>query len=161
AGMVLVDCLHEDSRVVIGNKAVRIRDMAQGRTAPSPQSTMPGSSPSTVPSPKPEETLSLDPLPAERAQIGPWLEKIHRWAEARPGYETARQAEMEWSPEDVADMYAHRDRPDYRLGDMPLIVLARGSLGYDNELDIPSAQLDAERKALQADLARLSTNSKQ
>src|SRR5207248_97521 len=35
-GMVLVDCPHENERIVIDGKAVRIRDMAQGRTAPPP-----------------------------------------------------------------------------------------------------------------------------
>ena len=42
----------------------------------------------------------------------------------------------------------------------PLIVLSRGQLGYGEPLDIPTDQLDAERKAQQADLARLSTNSR-
>jgi pimeloyl-ACP methyl ester carboxylesterase len=157
-GMVLVDCLHEDSRVVIGNKAVRIRDMARGRTAPPPRSTMPGSSPSATT--KTGVAAPADPPPSRPEQIGPWLEKMHRWAEGLPNYETARQGEMDWSPEDVADMFAKRDRPEYRLGDIPLIVLSRGSLGYENERDVPAAQLDAERKTLQAELARLSTNGK-
>ena len=159
-GMVLVDCLNTDSRVPIGNKAVRIRDTAQGRTAPPPQDRIPHSNPSVTTSSSSAATISIDPLPSERAAIGPWLEKMHHWAEAQPGYGIAWQNEMDWSPEDVADMYAHRDQPDYRLGDMPLIVLTRGQLGYETELDIPSAQLEAERKAEQADLARLSTNSK-
>jgi pimeloyl-ACP methyl ester carboxylesterase len=159
AGMVLVDSVHENQRIPMGKKALRIRDTAKGRAAPPPQSVIPGSRP--VPSSRPGDTESLDPLPAERARIGPWLEKMHHWAEAQPGYGATWQAEMEWSPEDVADMYAHRDRTDYHLGSMPLIVLTRGSLGYDNDLDVPLAELDAERKALQADLARLSTNSKQ
>jgi pimeloyl-ACP methyl ester carboxylesterase len=155
-GMVLVDCLHEDSRVIIGNKAVRIRSTARGRAAPPPQSRMP-----THGSPKSDETLPLDPPPSERAQIRAWLDTLHGWAEAQPNYAQAREGEMDWSPEDVADMYAHRDRPEYRLGDMPLIVLTRGESGYGDDLDVPAAQLDAERKTLQADLTHLSTNSKQ
>ncbi|HZS45214.1 MAG TPA: hypothetical protein VFC63_08950 [Blastocatellia bacterium] len=50
-------------------------------------------------------------------------------------------------------MYANRDNPEYKLGGIPLIVLSRG-IGYDN----PGQ--GADRKKLQDDLAKLSTNGK-
>ena len=47
------------------------------------------------------------------------------------------------------------------LGSMPLIVLTRAKGGYGDDLDIPAAQAEAERKKSQADLVRLSTTGKQ
>ena len=35
--MVLVDALNEDSKIIINNKAMRIRDWAKGEHAPPPQ----------------------------------------------------------------------------------------------------------------------------
>jgi pimeloyl-ACP methyl ester carboxylesterase len=48
------------------------------------------------------------------------------------------------------------------LGKIPLIVLSRGDGGYrDGDSDIPAAELEKERKAGQAKLLLLSSNSKQ
>src|SRR6185295_6710844 len=69
------------------------------------------------------------------------------------------QAEMDWSPEDVADLYAHKSDPAYMLGNMPLIVLTRGKGGYDGRPD--SLQLENERLQAQQALTHLSANSKQ
>jgi pimeloyl-ACP methyl ester carboxylesterase len=57
----------------------------------------------------------------------------------------------------VAGMYKHKAERSYQLGDIPLIVLTRGSGGYDG---VDSAALEKERLALQEELAHLSTNSK-
>ncbi len=65
---------------------------------------------------------------------------------------------MNWSPEDVADMYTNRGKPEYMLGDIPLMVLSRGNGGYSGLAD--SAALETERIQLQKDLTHLSTNSK-
>ena len=73
-------------------------------------------------------------------------------------FRSAASNEMNWSPEDVADMYANRGKPDYMLGDIPLIVLSRGDGGYSGMAD--SAALETERLQLQRDLTHLSTNSK-
>lgn len=62
------------------------------------------------------------------------------------------------TPGDVADMYANKGKPEYMLGDIPLVVLSRGNGGYSGLAD--SAALETERIQLQKDLSRLSTNSK-
>ena len=162
AGMVLVDAVNEDSRVIINNKAVRIREMAQGRPFPPPQlSKLPkaqgrSSLPSAGTAGSAETSLEapLDKLP--RA-----VQQIRLWAQARPEYENARSAELDWSPEELARMYANRGKPEYMLGDIPLIVLTRGSGGYSDEPDVSAQQLEEERLRLQEELAHLSRNSKQ
>ena len=85
-------------------------------------------------------------------------QKLWAWAQSQPRYRKAGSNEMNWSPEDVADMYANKGKPGYMLGNIPLIVLARGSGDYSGLAD--SAALENERIRLQKDLSHLSTNSK-
>ena len=152
AGMVLVDALNEDSRIVIGHQPFRIRDWAKGRQAPPVRDTI--VSPSTsIAEVVPDTTLEF-PL----NKLPPADQKIQIWAQSQPAHRQAGNGEMDWSPEDVADLYAHKGMPGYVLGDLPLIVLSRGAGGYEGLAD--SAALENERLNLQADLTRLSTNSK-
>ena len=66
---------------------------------------------------------------------------------------------MDWSPEDVAGLYAHKNDPAYMVGNKPLIVLTRGKGGFDGRPD--SLQLENERLQAQQALVHLSANSKQ
>ncbi len=47
------------------------------------------------------------------------------------------------------------------LADMPLVVLTREKGGYSDKLDVPAAELEKERLAGQAGLARLSRMGRQ
>ncbi len=154
-GMVLVEALNENARIIIGDKPTRIREFATGRQVPEPQATDKKSVP-VAGNDKPvvldtaiEEPLNKLPADAQKMQL---------WAQNQPGYRIASDSEMTWSPEDVQDMYVHRGEPAYMLGDIPLIVLTRGSGGYDGRAD--SAELEDERLQQQGELAKLSTNSK-
>jgi pimeloyl-ACP methyl ester carboxylesterase len=156
AGMVLVDALNEDSRIIIRDSPVRIRDMAKGLKAPAPVSFE-----NVIPKgdTQKKKPLSLDttlefPLTRLPKEIQQW----QIWAQSDRGYQLEAGLEMEWSPEDVSDMYRHRGDPAYRLGDIPLIVLTRGSGGYDGRSD--SLLLETERLNLAQNLASLSSNSK-
>jgi hypothetical protein len=66
---------------------------------------------------------------------------------------------MEWSPEDVSNLYQHRNEKEYLLGNMPLIVMTRGKGGFEGRKD--SLQLEKDRLASQEQLVHLSSNSKQ
>jgi pimeloyl-ACP methyl ester carboxylesterase len=154
AGVVLVDALNEDSKIIINNKAVRIRDWAKGEHAPEPKNTVKRDTASADKKPVvPDTTIEppLDKLPKK-------VQQMQIWAQSQPVYRKAAGDEMNWSPEDVADMYANKGKPGYMLGDIPLIVLSRGNGGYSGMPD--SAQLEDERLKLQIDLSHLSTNSK-
>ena len=56
-------------------------------------------------------------------------------------------------------MYAARQAHEFPLGDMPLIVLTRGKSEYPDGDE--GRNLNEERKRMQADLLKLSRNSKQ
>ena len=153
-GMVLVDVVHEDSRVFIGGRPQRIREFARGRELPPPVTSYkpragrerpPVSDQPFTPVNKLEPPL--DRLPAE-------IQSVQLWAQNEPAFRRAVAAELDWSPEELARMYANRGKPEYMLGDIPLIVLTRGE-GYADR------ELEEERLSLQAELARLSTNGKQ
>jgi len=153
-GIVLVEAVQEDQRIFMGgDEPKKIRDFAKGRVAPAPQNSF-------TPQDSVEEAQTLqteiDPL-FDRLPLT--VRKMQIWAQSQPALMKAVSGEMDWSPEDVADLYNHKGEPGYTLGDMPLIVLTRGKGGYDGRKD--SLQLENERSQAQKDLTYLSTNSKQ
>jgi pimeloyl-ACP methyl ester carboxylesterase len=157
AGLVLVDALNEDEKIIINNQAVRIRDMAKGRPAPEIQKWVKkrmdtGTSKESNPL---ESNTSIEP-PLDR--LSPEDQKMQLWAQTQLNYIKAASGEMDWSPEDVAEMYKNKGKPDFMLGNIPLIVLSKGSGGGSGFAD--SVQMEEQRLRLQEDLARLSTNSK-
>jgi pimeloyl-ACP methyl ester carboxylesterase len=157
AGLVLVDALNEDEKIIINNQAVRIRDMAKGRPVPEIQKWIKKGMDTASPNesnPLASNT-SIEP-PLDR--LSPEDQKMQLWAQTQFSYFKAASSEMDWSPEDVAEMYKNRGNPDFMLGNIPLIVLSKGNGGFSGVAD--SAQLEQQRLALQDDLARLSTNSK-
>jgi pimeloyl-ACP methyl ester carboxylesterase len=155
AGMVLVDIVHEDQRISMGPKAARVRDFAQGRPIPPPHEQMlPSDRREAAPPGGPLEKMGppYDRLPAEQ-------QRAHEWASALPSLEDAENSQREWSSESMALMHAKPQ--DGSLGSIPLVVLTRAEGGYGNDLDVPAAELEAERKRTQAQLAHLSTNGRQ
>jgi pimeloyl-ACP methyl ester carboxylesterase len=157
AGMVLVDSVQEDQRVTIQGKAVRLRDGAKGKSIPPPHEEMreadrpPVRAATAPPAPQPLGPLYQHLPPAEQA--------LQLWAQALPQIDDAENDQREWSTEYFATL--HRTPQAGSLGSIPLIVLTRAVGGYGNDLDVPAAQVEQERKECQAKLVLLSTNSKQ
>jgi len=154
AGMVLIDALDEDSRIIMNKKAYRIRDWATGR--PYPPVQMNYEKPVKIP----KDTLTANNMDTT---INPELYKLPlplqnewRWAQTQPGYLVTVDSEMTWSPEELALMYKNKDKPEFKLGSIPLIVIARGDGGYEGLPD--AGQLEEERMKLQHVLAALSTD---
>lgn len=155
AGMVLVEAVQEDQRIFMGGDMPRrIRDLAQGRVAPAPQSFF--SPPPDTPAQATRINAELDPV---FQKLPDSVRRMQIWAQSQPGFIGTVQAEMDWSPEDVADLYKHKGESAYLLHDMPLIILTRGKGGFDGRKD--SLQLEKERLQSQKELTQLSTNSKQ
>lgn len=161
AGMVLVDAAHEDQRYTYKGKAILIREGARSRSIPpahedmrdSDRVNVNSSNPANQPNGSPRRLLPLYsrlPKPEQTLQM---------WAEALSPLQAAEDSQREWSPEYLEAM--HKTPQAGLLGAIPLIVLTRAEGGFDNDLDIPAAQLEKERKAGQAALALLSTNSRQ
>jgi pimeloyl-ACP methyl ester carboxylesterase len=156
-GLVLVDALNENEKIVINNKGMRVRDMATGRHAPGIQNMVKkdvdtGQFKET--NPVATNTAIEPPLD----KLSPEDQKMQVWAQTQFNYYKAASGEMDWSPEDVADMYKNKGNPNYKLGNMPLIVLTKGQGNFSGTPD--SVALENQRLMLQNDLARLSTNSK-
>jgi len=154
AGMVLVEAVQEDQRIFMGGGTPkRIREFAKGREEPAPQSFF---KPATIVAKQPIKLDSTIEPPLDRLPAN--IQKLQIWAQSQDAYRLAAGGEMDWSPEDVANLYKHKGEPSYMLGDIPLIVLTRGSGGNEGRAD--SAELETERLTLQKELSHLSTNSK-
>ena len=156
AGIVLVDALNENEKININNQEVRIRDMAKGRTAPPIQNGANKNldTASNENNPLTSNTSVEPPLD----KLSPEDQKMQLWAQTQFIYFKSASNEMDWSPEDVADMYNNKGKPSYMLGDIPLIVLSKGKGNYSGLAD--SVELEKERLELQDELSRLSTNGK-
>jgi len=154
AGLLLVDTIHEDQRIPIMNKAVLLRGDAKGRAFPAARRAMQPEDPKPQFGPPTTEAVEppLDKLPLAN-------QKIDQWAVAQPNLRIMAQSELEWSPESLALMAASPQKGS--LGARPLIVLTRKDGGYDNSLDVPAAELEQERLALQKKLVELSTDGVQ
>ena len=158
SGMVMVDAVHEDQRIVYGGQPHRIRDEARGRQFPEPRIgldteliELARNKTST------QQTEALEP-PLDR--LPPGAQQVWRWASAQPLLELAQGAELDWSPEELARMHSARLKDRASLGDLPLIVLARTHGGFPDGMSVSAADLENERRELQADLARLSRQGK-
>jgi pimeloyl-ACP methyl ester carboxylesterase len=155
AGMVLVDTVQEDQRIPMGpNKTGRVRDSAKGIPIPQPRENL-------LPSDKPNLRAVTNPIgkidpPFDR--LPEREQRLHQWAEQLPEINDAEDSQKEWSTEYMEQLHANPQKAS--LGAMPLIVLTRAE-GYKKDLDVPAAELEAERLRLQSRLALLSSKGKQ
>jgi hypothetical protein len=156
--VVLVDAAFEGERVGIGGKKLmRLGDDAKGLSIPPPHEEISKSdTPLARTTSEQQAQQSLDPM---YDSLPPSIQKLQLWAQALPEIEDAENNQREWSSEYFAKWLATPQMGI--LGALPLVVLTRAEGGYDNDLEVPAAQLEKERKEGQAKLAQLSTNSKQ
>ncbi len=157
AGLVLVDSAHEGMRVAVGAKqTIRLGENAQGREIPQPHEEMTASDKFSPPANDPSPAAKLDPI---YKSLPPADQKLQLWAQALPAIEDAENSQREWSEVYFAQWLA---KPrEGSLGAIPLIVLTRADGGYKDDLDVPAAQMEQERKEGQTRLMRLSSNSTQ
>jgi pimeloyl-ACP methyl ester carboxylesterase len=155
AGMVLVDAAFEGQRVGIGEgKTIRLGEGAKGLPIPEPREEM-----------KDSDRVETHDAVARRGMLDPMYnplpvvdQQMQVWAQSLTNTDFAEASQREWS-----DEYFHKWLAEPQagvLGSIPLIVLARAEGGFGDDLDVPAAELEAERKAGQATLARLSTKGK-
>jgi pimeloyl-ACP methyl ester carboxylesterase len=149
AGMVLVDIVHEDQRIPIGPQFARVRDFASGRPIPKPRENL-------LPS---DQMLSTPPAKNQGKIAPPYTQlpereqRLHLWAESLPALDDAEASQKDWSSESMA--LFHANPQDGVLGNLPLVVLTRTEGSYSD------AEIEQERKRLQAQLARLSKRGTQ
>jgi pimeloyl-ACP methyl ester carboxylesterase len=154
-GMVLVDTVQEDQRMLLGPTIGRIRDSAQGRPIPKPRENMlPGDD--VAIQRKNSSNPKLQP-PFDR--LPPAQRSLHLWAQDLSGVDDAEDSQKDWSAESMALMHAKPQEGS--LGAIPLIVLARAKGGYTNHVEMSAEQLEQERLQAQHRLTLLSTNSRE
>jgi len=149
AGMVLIDSTHEDSLLWVNGKVLRPRLVAPEewrelwKPPPAPAKPMPmrRSPPTKVDAP-------YDKLPAD-------IQKLRLWA---MGSQVFQAIDFRTELETLHDVAGAARLP---LGDRPLIVLTRSLPDTDNEEGWTVDQQERDHKRLQAELARLSGNSRQ
>src|SRR5690348_6896799 len=94
AGMVLVDAVHEDERIVYGGEAHRLRDAARGRPYPEPRIAL---DTQFVRMARDSATLSSEPLPSPLDLLPAEAQRTWRAAQRQPLYRMSWAAEMDWS----------------------------------------------------------------
>jgi pimeloyl-ACP methyl ester carboxylesterase len=155
AGMVLVDAAFEGQRVGVGGgKTIRLGEGAKGLAIPEPREEM-----------KDSDRVETHDSVARRGTLDPMYnplppaeQKMQVWAQSLTNTDFAEASQREWSDEYFAKLLAQPQAGVLRA--MPLIVLARAEGGFGDDLDVPAAELESERKAGQAKLAQLSTKGK-
>jgi pimeloyl-ACP methyl ester carboxylesterase len=161
AGMVLVDGSHEDGRLFINGKIVRPRDLSKNRPIPAPRDSI---EESDKLSDKDFEQIKAMVQKYEiKAEIDPPFDKLPTdiqtlriWALGEPSHFVAM--DNDFGPEEGALMYEKRHKSEHPLGELPVIVLSRSKNEYPKRV---AEQMTKEHEAQQADLAALSSNSKQ
>jgi pimeloyl-ACP methyl ester carboxylesterase len=160
AGLIFVDAAHEGLRVGIGGKAtMRLGDDAKGKSIPPSREEMKESDKTAAQTNSAPQQQQQEPLDPIYKVLPPADQELQLWAQAQPKTGDAEMSQMEWSGEYFAKWLATPQAGT--LGAIPVIVLTRAEGGYDDSQDVPGAQMEKERKAGQAKLAQLSSNSKQ
>jgi pimeloyl-ACP methyl ester carboxylesterase len=156
AGMVLVDTVQEDQRIMMGPKKIgRVRDSAKGIPIPEPrENLLPSDRPNL---PATSNTVGTIEPPFDR--LPEKEQDLQRWAEQLPELNDAEDSQKEWSVEYMEQL--HEKPQQGSLGAIPLVVLTRAEAHYSKDLDVPAEELEAERLRLQASLALLSSDGKQ
>jgi pimeloyl-ACP methyl ester carboxylesterase len=161
-GLVLVDAAHENERIMMQDKVVRIRDMAKGGTLPPPRLQLNDAET------KQYAELRQKPTEAGPTAVEPPLDKLSTedqkaelWAIVQPFLPIAVGSELDSSQEEIAVWYSAKKLSTTPLGDVPLVVISRGEGGYPDTPEVSGKQLDQERREEQAELTYLSHNSKQ
>lgn len=154
AGMVLVDAVQENQRIFMGgDEPHRVREFAKGRIAPALRTHYSANNDSIKESSS--FTSEIDPL---FDKFPDSIKTMQRRAQSQSQFIQAVQGEMDWSPEDVENLYKHTGERGYLLGNIPLVVMTRERGGFDGRPD--SSALEKERMEAQRQLSQLSKNSK-
>ena len=162
AGVVLVDAAHENERIMIQDKVVRIRDMAKGTTLPPPRLQV-----SDAEKKQYAELRQQTPQPGPEAveppldKLSPADQKLYLWAIVQPFLPISVGSELDSSQEVIAGWYSSKKISSVPLGNIPLIVISRGEGDYPDTPEVSGKQLEQERKEQQAELVHLSRNGKQ
>ena len=161
-GMVMVDAGHEDSLVYLNGKMLREWELATGTPVPPAQA----SNPLRVDQLPPNIRQQLEAAAAQSARqpvgpphnkLPPDLQRARAWAMSQTKWYASNNSPF--NGDEILALKTARAATRYPLGDMPLVVLARG-IPVDPATE-RGIEREQERHRLTADLAALSRNGKQ
>jgi pimeloyl-ACP methyl ester carboxylesterase len=160
-GMVLVEAGSDDPVRMLGDgRLVHASDLATGRVVPAVKTSNPLRESEIPPT-------ALDQMkagaaeaaahanPGSRSKLPPDAQRMRTWALAR--WQHVAAAVNPFESEELAGLRAKRAKSDQPLGDMPLVVLARG-ISDETGPDAKTREDDHQKE--QAALAMLSRNRK-
>jgi hypothetical protein len=128
--MVLVDAGHEDSLMFINGKLVREWELATGEPVPPPRAA----DPLRVEQLPPDVRRQLEaaaaqsrnqPVGAPFDRLPPNLQRARAWATAQVKWSAANNSRF--NGDEVLALKKARAATPHPLGDMPLVVLTRGT----------------------------------
>lgn len=157
AGFILIDGTHENSPVLLNNKVVSMRQLSRGRIVPEVQEKMQNQRAAQPMRAAPEGRLDppYDRLPPRAQQF--------RRAALHGEFRGTSSSEFDFLPEEMNDLWARRQKDAVPLGDKPLIVISAATRIGPAPPEVTAddwRQLNEEKAEQQADIARLSRNSK-
>ncbi len=159
AGMVLVDSVHEDDLILVSNKMSRLRETAQKREIPAVKTGLETAADHETLVWKTTKVTTFSPGNS-RAKLPPELQRIWIVARKQDKYKSATDSEFAYLPEEMEKLHEETVAEPQPLGKKPLIVLTR-EVAFDRPTGgMQPAELERGRKDRQAQLVRLSANSK-
>jgi pimeloyl-ACP methyl ester carboxylesterase len=161
AGIVFVDAAHEDGRLFINGKLVRLRDLSKDRPIPRVRDSIAASDKLTEDDKTQIRTMvqkydmkgGIDP-PFDK--LPPDIQNLRVWALNQLTHFAAM--EDDYGPEESALIYQKRHQALHPLGALHVIVLSRSRNEYGKAV---AEQMTKEHEEQQADLTLLSELSKQ
>jgi len=161
-GIILVDSASEDQLVGITDpetkkgKVVRWRTLSKNRKIPPVQETMSAVSDVSKHSDSNLQSVTVPKPGFPFDQLSPKNQFLREWAKSRPAFIPARISEFDYIADEIAAMFAEGKK----LGDIPLIVIAREHTTAPGSDDADIKMLDEEYQQRKVFLTSLSTNSK-
>ncbi len=157
AGFIFVDGTHENSPLLLNNKVVHMRELSRKRAVPEIQKDVQSRRTAKPMQAAPETRLDppYDQLPHQAQEF--------RKAALQGDFQNTSRSEFDFLPEEMNDLWLHRQTEPVPFGDKPLIVIsaaARTGAPPPGVTEEDWKQLNEEKGSQQADLANLSRNSK-
>jgi pimeloyl-ACP methyl ester carboxylesterase len=165
AGMVLVDSTHEDTSLMMNGKFQRMRELSQGRPIPPIRTSISAAEKELSEEEKreiddflkqmgpPKISAPYNRLPAE-------IQAARLWALSQPRHYAADNAP--YLSEELAEIYADRQKQEYPLGATPLVALLAKPAAGDPPPGVAADEwrrVNEEKRRQKEEFATLSRNS--
>jgi len=166
AGMVLVDSTHEDATLMMNGKFQRMRELSQGRSLPPIRTTISAAEKELSEAEKREiedflKQMGAPKISAPYNRLPAEIQAARLWALSQPRHYAADNAP--YLSEELAEIYAARQKQEYPLGDTPLVALLPKPAVGNPPPGVTADEwrrVNEEKRRQKEEFAKLSRNSK-